>query len=184
MAKITIVEAMKMKKRLNKKLEDLREKIKENCVHYDNEKPVYGTTEQQQKAVEGWVQAHRDIVKKIEEVTISIQKTNLSTEVEISLGGNAVKKSIAQWILRRQTLATAEAACYATLQDRGLRDRETVMSDGKTKQTIHLVRYYNPVERDRMVDMHKHEPSFIDAKLEVINATTQLVDDIDIPQDF
>ena len=180
---MTIVEGLKAKKRLAKKAEDLRKKISEYSAHLDNEKPVYGTVDQQRAQVQSWVQAHHDIVKQIEDLSIAIQKTNLDTQVEISLGGNPVKKSIAQWILRRTALAQHEEACYKSLQDRNLRDQTIMASDGKTKQTISVVRYYNPVDRDRMVDVFRHEPSMIDAKLEVINATTQLVGDIDLKED-
>jgi len=184
MATLTIVEALKLKKRLNKKLEDLREKIGEYCAHYDNEKPVYGSEEKQKATVDGWVQAHHDIVKKIEDVSIAIQKTNLVTEVEIHLGGIPVKKTISQWIIRRQALAQQEAACYSVLTDRKLRDKEIMASDGKTKQTIRVVRYYDPTEKDLKLDTYKNEPSMIDSKLEVVNATTQLVEDVNIPLDL
>jgi len=178
---MTIVEALKTKKRLNKKLEDLRRKISDYSAHLDSEKPVYGAD--QKARVEGWVQAHRDLVSKIEELSIAIQKTNLATQVEITLGGKPVKKSISQWILRRTSLAAHEQACFAALHDRNLRDQTVVASDGKTKQTISVVRYFDPVERDRMVDVYRHEPSMIDQKLEVVNATTQLVDDVQVTEE-
>ena len=177
---MTIVEALKTKKRLNKKLEDLRKKISQYSAHLDNEKPVYGSVDDQRARVQGWVQSHRDLVKKIEDLSISIQKTNLNTQVEISLGGKQVTKSIAQWILRRTQLAASEEACFNALHDRNLRDTVVTASDGKTKQQVSVVRYFDPVERDRMVDTFRHEPSMIDQKLEVVNATTQLVEAVEV----
>jgi len=179
---ITIVEALKMKKRLHKRLEDYRSKIKYHCAHMDNEKPVYGSQEDQRKRVQGWVQSHHDTVKNIEDLSIAIQKTNLSTEVEILLGGKPVKKTIAQWILRRQTLASEEETCYKSLTDRGLRDTIQTGPDGKTKIDYKVVRYYDAVDRDEKRDTFRHEPSMIDAKLEVVNATTNLVDEINVPE--
>jgi hypothetical protein len=175
---MTIVEALKTKKRLNKKLEDIRKKISEYSAHLDNEKPVYGDA--QKARVQGWVQSHRDMVKKIEDLSIAIQKTNLQTEVEINLGGTPIKKSIAQWILRRTQLAAHEEAAFKALHDRNLRDTVVTASDGKTKQTVSVIRYFDPVERDRMVDTFRHEPSMIDQKLEVVNATTQLVENVEV----
>lgn len=178
---MTIVEALKTKKRLNVKLEDIRRKISDYSAHLDSEKPVYGAD--QRARVQGWVQAHHDLVSKIEELSIAIQKTNLATEVEITLGGKPVKKSISQWILRRTGLAAHEAACHAALQDRNLKDQTVLASDGKTRQTVAVIRYYDPVERDRMVDVYRHEPSMIDQKLEVVNATTQLVDVVEVKEE-
>ncbi len=177
---MTIVEGLKVKKRLNKKLEDLRKKISDYSAHLDTEKPVYG--DKQKERVQGWIQSHRDIVKKIEELSIAIQKTNLATEVEIQLGGKPVKKTIAQWILRRTQLAAHEEAAFKALHDRNLKDTVMLASDGKTRLAVNVVRYYDPVERDRMVDTFRHEPSIIDEKLEVVNATTQLVDDVKVDE--
>ena len=178
---MTIVEALKTKKRLNKKLEDLRKKISDYSAHLDSEKPVYGAD--QKARVQGWVQAHGDLVTKIEELSIAIQKTNLATQVEIQLGGKPVKKSISQWILRRTSLAAHEQACHAALHDRNLRDTYVTAADGKTKLPVQVVRYFDPVERDRMVDVFRHEPSMIDQKLEVVNATTQLVDNVEVKEE-
>ncbi len=180
--KITIVEALKMKKRLTRKLEDLRGKIRDNCAQMDNEKPVYGSIEDQRKIVQGWIQSHRDLVKKLEELSILIQKTNLATFVEISLGGKAVKKTIAQWILRRLQFASQDEALYKVLTDRRLQDATGFAPDGKTKVDYKVVRYFDPVERDKFVDIYRHEPSMIDSKLEVVNATTNLVEDIELPE--
>lgn len=139
---------------------------------------MYGVD--QRERVQGWIQSHRDLVKKIEDISIAVQKTNLQTEVEINLGGKPVKKSIAQWILRRTQLASAEEAAFRALHDRGLKDTVALSSDGKTKLPISVVRYYDPVERDLMVDTFRHEPSMIDQKLEVVNATTQLVETVEV----
>jgi hypothetical protein len=34
-----------------------------------------------------------------------------------------------------------------------------------------------------MVDVYRHEPSMIDQKLEVVNATTQLVDAVEVKEE-
>ena len=177
---ITIIEGMKLKKRLHKKADDLRDKIRRYSSHMSNENPVY--TDQGAR-VKGWLQAHRDIVKKIAELSLNIQKTNLQTEVELQIGGTPVKKSIAEWILRRRELANMEQAAHAALSDGRLRDETILASDGHTKIELKVQRYFDPVERDTFVDTFKHEPSRIDAKLEVVNATTTLVEPFEFDED-
>lgn len=40
-----------------------------------------------------------------------------------------------------------------------------------------LVRYFDPVERDNRVSMYREEPGLIDSTLEVVNATTDLLEE-------
>ena len=169
-----LIEAMKLKKELQKKAEDLRKKIAESCVHLSIESPLYG--EKQGEHVKGWLQGHQDLVKELRNLAISIQRTNLQTKVKMQIGGEEVELSIAEWIMRRRELANMEKAAWESLTDRGLRDQMMVGSDGKSQQPVKVIRYYDPVVRDRMVDTFKHEPSRIDSKLEVINASTDLIE--------
>ena len=37
---------------------------------------------------------------------------------------------------------------------------------------VKIVRYFDPVERDRMIALYRSEPSLIDGTLEIVNATT------------
>lgn len=169
-----LIEAMKLKKELQVKAEDLRQKIGQYCAHLSIESPVYGNN--QSEMVRGWIQGHQDIIKQIRKVAIAIQKTNLATRVTLSVGGDDIELSIAEWILRRRELAGMEAAAWGALSDGKLKPGQIMASDGKTPQSVTVVRYYDPVMRDRMVDAFKHEPSHIDAKLEVVNAVTDLIE--------
>lgn len=168
-----IIEGMKLRKELQEKAEDLREKIQQYCVHMDVETPTYGG--EQKTVVEGWIQAHQDIVKKMRELSIALQRTNLATRVKMQLGGKDVELSIAEWILRRRELAQMEQAAWAALGDRNLKDGVMNTSAG-TQQPVKVVRYYDPRKRDEMVDLFKHEPGMIDRTLEVVNATTDLLE--------
>lgn len=169
-----LIEAMKQKKELQKKAEDLREKIAQYSSHSSIESPVYGTD--QGTIVKGWVQSHQDIVKKMRELAIAIQKTNLSTKVPMTIAGETVELSIAEWILRRRELAGMEAAAWKAMNDSRVKIGTILASDGKTPQQITVIRYYDPVQRDKMVDAFTHEPNQIDARLEVVNATTELIE--------
>lgn len=167
-----IIQAMKQVKDLNRKADDLVAKIKVHCADLDFETPMY---ENQSEVVAGWLQAHGDIVKEIERLRLAIQLTNLQTPVTIELGGKQITKSIAAWIHRRRDLAKMQEAAFKVLTDRGLKEGTVTNSQGATIE-VHIRRYFNPGNRDSMIELYRSEPSIIDATLEVTNAVTDLIE--------
>ena len=93
----------------------------------------------------------------------------------MDLGGKNVKLTLAEWVLRRRELAGMERAAWESLTDNGLRDQRMKLSNGEGHKDVKVVRYFDPQERDRQVELFKHEPGMIDRNLEVVNATTDLV---------
>jgi len=178
---MTIVEAMKLRKRLAVKSSDLRKKIAEHCAIMDVTTPLYPD---QKVVVSGWLQAHRDIVKLMEQLSVSIQRTNLSTDVTIVLGGKEITKTVAAWVVRRRELAPMDLSAWQLLTDRGLKEQPYTTPDNKTEiKVAKILRFFDPKERDEMVDLFSNEPSRIDAKLETVNATIQLVENVIIDED-
>lgn len=173
---MTIVEGMKTAKDLLRKAEDLRKKIKDNCAHLSHETPPYG--DRQQAVVDGWLQAHRDIAKEVLDLKRRISATNLANTVTIEIGGEPVTHTITEWVARRTQLAGLEEQAWSALTDRGLREGN-VQVQGAAAQVqplkIEIKRYFDPLQRDKMVEEYRSEPSIIDRTLEVVNATTQLV---------
>ena len=168
-----LIQAMKKCKDLAIKAEDLRDKIGTYCCDLTIETPTYAD---QRKTVDGWLQAHSDILKEILSLRVAIQRTNLATNVEIELDGRHVKKSIAEWIHRRRDLAKLEQSAWAKLGDRGLKEQNVrTTADGPTTE-IRVRRYFDPETRDNSVEKYRTEPSVIDATLEVVNATTDLIE--------
>jgi hypothetical protein len=166
-----IIEAMKKIKDLQIKADDLRGKVKANSALLNYETPLYQDTKEQ---VRQWIQAHSDILKEVLSLRVSIQKTNIQTDVTMELGGKSVTKTIAEWIHRRRDLAGLDMAMYRQLTDRGLKEGQIQESTGGV-QSVKIVRFYDPEERDRGIELYRTEPSIIDSTLEVINATTDLV---------
>lgn len=166
-----IIEALKKVKELQKKADDLREKIGTYCAHMNYETPTY---KDQKTQVAEWLQSHADIIQEIEKIRLSIQKTNLATMVKIEIGGKEVEKCIAAWIHRRKDLAMANLQSWRALTDKGLREGVIQTSSGD-KQETKIVRCYDPKIRDEKVDMYTSEPMQIDARLEVVNAITEII---------
>lgn len=170
-----LIEAMKLIKQLQVKAEDLRNKVKQHCSDLDFETPLYPD---QKRQVREWIQAHSDVLKLILKLRVAIQRTNCSTLVKIDIGGKRVEKTIAEWIHRRRDLANSELLMWQGLGDRNLKEGtmpSTVQGGAPTQ--IRIRRYFDPIERDSNIDIFRSEPTVIDSALEVVNATTDVIEE-------
>lgn len=168
-----IIQAMKKLKDLATKSQDLRGKISQHSADLTMETPVY---QDQRRQVTEWLQAHSDILKEILRLRIAIQRTNLATEVAIEIGGKTVTKCIAEWVHRRRDLAKMEMESWQKLTDRGLKEQNVQTTPGGPVTEIRIRRHYDVQERDRSIELYRSEPSIIDGTLEVVNATTDLIE--------
>jgi hypothetical protein len=173
-----IIAGMKQIKELNRKADDLKLKVRDNCANYEHENPQYGAN--QREMIKGWLQAHSDIMKEIARLKVAIAKTNLATEVIIELDGVKVTTTLHEWIVRRGQgksipgLANQEYAMWSMLTDRSLKEEKMMTSTGVIEKKI--VRHFDPAERDRMRELYRSEPTIIDSTLETVNATTDLIE--------
>lgn len=169
-----LIEGMKQLKDLAIKAEDLREKVKKFCADLSIETPTYPD---QRATVAGWIQAHSGLVKRMGELRTAIQRTNLATMVTIEIDGKQVTKPIAAWIHRRKDLAEMERAMWSALTDRNLKEQNLQTTQGGAVTEVRIRRYYDPAERDAMRELFRSEPPKIDGVLEVVNATTDLIEE-------
>jgi len=167
-----IIEGMKEIKRLEEKVADLITRINKYCADWDFENPTYPD---QKKEVGSWVQSVHDTLKEAARLRLYIQKTNLATEVAVELGGQSVKKSIAEWIIRRRLYCNKEQSAWTALSDKGLAIGNFKSPTGDQKE-FKIRLYYDPIERDKNIELYRGEPGIIDRTLEVVNATTDLLE--------
>lgn len=168
-----IIEAMKRIKLNREKLSDLHKKINSNAAHMNFETPLYGDRQRQQVAE--WLQSTFDINQEIVRLSVAISRTNLATQVTIEIGGKLLTKSITEWVLRRREGAALDLAAWQQLTDRGLKEA-TAGSSTSIPVELKIVRYFDPVERDRKLTEFREEPHLIDSALEIVNATTDLIE--------
>lgn len=171
-----IIEALKQSKDLMRKAQDIRNKLKEYCADLDMQTPEYGTEAQQREQINKWLQMHSDILKEIENLRLSIQRTNLQKEVSVEVkDGQTVTKSIAAWIHRRKDLAALEAESWKGLTNKRLTPQNYKLTAKDEDMKIANVRkYYDQKIRDEKVEQFTSESSRIDAALEIANAVTDL----------
>jgi len=131
----------------------------------------------QKRQVSAWLQGSEDIVKEISNITYRIHKTNINTEVTIVLGANTVTKSIAEWLYRVNKLASEEKATWEALNVRDIGAQNNFRLTGSTQEfKVKRRLYFEPALRDKKIEAYSSEISEIHAKLEIVNATTDLAD--------
>lgn len=167
-----IIEALKKIKVLLEKADDIKRKIRDHCAISNIESQVY---DDQRQKVRDWLQSHSDILKEVLRLRIAIQRTNLETQVDVDLNGVTVTKSIAEWIHRRRDLAGNELSVWSQLTDRNIREGKAKGPTGDDID-VKVIRFYDPEKRDQKRDLFMSEPKLVDARLEVANAVTDLIE--------
>jgi hypothetical protein len=167
-----LIEALKKVKDLQKKADDLKEKICKHCADLDVETPVYSD---QKNQVESWMQSHHDTVKEIGRLNYCILKTNVNTRISIELGGKLIEKSLSEWMLRKNKLCQMEESLWKSIGDKNLREGSMPQTNGMAIQ-VKIRRYYDPKMRDEKLSLLMSEPSTIDGKIEIANCITDLME--------
>ena len=174
-----LIEAMKGKKHLVRKMEDLRKKIQLHCADLDCMQPTYGSAEEQTKKISEWLQMHHDLALELTTLNKNIQKTNLATNVTIKIDDKPITRSILEWVIRRQGIIDLEVSAYNVLSDRGYSDKSILSYGSVDREKVKNARvrfYFNAADRDKQLEILKSEKESIDNSLEVVNATTTLIE--------
>lgn len=166
-----IIEALKEIKAIYKKIDDLKLKVASHSADLDIETPVYPD---QKRQISEWMQAIGDLVKSAGNLSYRLQKTNILTVVTIEIGSKSITKSISEWILRRKKLVDIEKSAWACLTDRNLKPQKLNQTNG-AQTDVKVRRHYDAIEKDARMTILESEPHLIDGKLEIINATTDLI---------
>lgn len=167
-----IIEALKKIKLNEKKIADYTTRIKQHSAILSTETSPYADTK---KEVDGWLQAVADLVKENETLMRRVHTTNTSTQVNVEVGGKQVTKSIDEWLYRRNKGIEFERLSVAALTDRNLKEQAVPDKEGKM-QIITINRHYDASLRDKRLGQLMDEPSQIDMALEIVNATTDLLE--------
>lgn len=174
---MTIIEGLKKIKLLKKKHASQVERIKNGCAELDYEDKdfTYGKREEQEAMIAGFVKSANDIIAEIENISLRISKTNIETDVTIELNGRSITKSISAWIMRRRELSKMACQPYYVMDNRGLQPKGYRVDGCEDMKVANVALFYNQKERDDLIIEMEGEPLEIDGKLEVVNATTQLL---------
>ena len=176
-----LIEGLKSQKTIVKKIEDLQSKISKHSAYSSLERPVYrddkdpDNPKTQTEQIKSWKQAILDLTKLLANTRLCIQYTNMITLVTIDAEGVNITKPIAEWIHWRRDLSEIMYRTVSVMTDKNLKEGFVTNSQGE-KSEVKIVRCYNPAERDSEMDSYRNLKFIIDSTLEVVNATTDMVE--------
>ena len=166
-----IIEGMKRLRVIEKRMESQRNAVTEYASKLSTEMPRFQTKEDQAKEVASLIQSNNDLCAEYLRIKRSIEYTNLKVTVELQ--GKAY--SISDLLVVKRKLADRMVATYRALNDTVARDRlrNAPKFDGETPKVEVL---YD--ERTKLDNIRKWQDlaDMIDSRLEVINATTDLIE--------
>ena len=173
--KMALIEGMKKLKVLEKKIDQNTTRIQLYASAPSNEKPTFGDASAQTKEVEGLIQSNTDLVAEYLHLKRRVDMTNLTTSVSI---GKRQYQLIDLLILRRG-LAKHMMATFSALNtsyaDQRLAQmgRNIALQPGEKAPSV--LRFYDETKKFEQMQDWQNLQDEIEQRLEVINATTDLV---------
>jgi len=165
-----IIEAMKKLRRLEKRMQSNTEDISRYSSMVSTERPYFESEDEQRRQVAGLVQSNLDLMKEYLILKRGIEYTNLMTNV--TMGDHCW--SISEMLVIKRKLSNMMLSTYRALNDTAGTQRLRHAAGGGEKQP-HVVRLYHENVRNEGMRMWSDLYHEIDSRLEVVNATTELL---------
>ena len=166
-----IIEGMKRLRVIEKRMESQERAITEYSSKLSTEMPRFRTKEDQAKEVASLIQSNNDLCAEYLKTKRSIEYTNLKVTVELQ----GKSYCISDLLVIKRKLSKMMVATYRSLNDcmAQSRLRNAPKFDGETPKVEVL---YD--EREKLENIRKWQDleDAIDSRLEVVNATTDLVE--------
>jgi len=166
--KMTLTEGMRELKLIQQKMADNTRRITRYASSPKDRKPIMGDETTQKKEVQSLIQSNMDLAKDAVELKRRIDKTNLEVEVEIE----GIKAPIHDHLYMFRHVVDNKRATFAACND----SFGQSSSMGRKGADPDIDRFYDEKQVNdqlRKIDEYK---SRVISRLEVINATTELVD--------
>lgn len=168
-----IIEAMKRLKVILKRMQDNSQQVAVYSSILNTEKPAFGSEEEQKKKVFGLVQANTDLMEEYLKLKQNIERTNLVVEVVIG----KETRTISELLVIKRVLAQLMINTYNAMSIAAA-DQRAKQGYGRTAEGAmpSAVRMYSEEVRNNGIAKWQELYSAIDARLEVVNATTDLLE--------
>ena len=166
-----IIEGMKKIKLNEKKITDNISRIQQYASKLSSEMAYFKTDEEQKKQIKSLIQANIDLVTEIMKLKRQINITNLLTRVEI----DKFIGSIDEALMMKRKYCQLLISTFNALTDgaASTRLRSAPSFDGKLPQVLRL---YDEATKNECIRRYQDLLYTIDSRLEVINATTELIE--------
>jgi len=167
-----VVEGMKKLKIIEKKMRSNCQNITRYASMVDIERPLFETEKKQVEEVKSLVQSNVDLMKEALGLKKKIEQTNLETTVQIE----GESYTISDLLFIHHRMGELMLSTFYSMNDtegqKRLRNSPSI--EGRTPQ---VVRMYKEETRNEGLKKWQNLLDNITMRLEVINATTNLVED-------
>lgn len=171
-----IIEALKELPLLEKRINSNIEKISQYAAGVDTTSDgtsgfVFNSSDEQRKQVASLIQSNEDLIKQRASLRRNLYNTNIQVMVEI----NGEKKSIAEWIEYREKGFYMLESTYRALNDmRATNELRQTKVDPSVGARV--VRFYTETDKNDMVNKMEAIRDQLTSQLEIVNATTDLIE--------
>lgn len=166
-----IIEALKKLRVIEKRIQSTTEEVNQYASALTTERLPYGTEEDQKREVKSRLQSTKDLFQEYLELKSRIEKTNLEVQVEV----DGRTYSLSQLLVIKRKMAKQMMGVYSALNtdqaDRRLRHAAALAG-----QSPQVVRLFDESEKNDNLRKWMELYDNIDSRLEVINATTDLIE--------
>ena len=166
-----IIEALKELKLIKKKMNGLMAEIERYSSRLSTEVPYFSSDEDQVKEVNSRIQSGEDLMKRFLNLHERIIQTNLTVKLEF--GGKMY--SIQELLDLRREIGSLMRGVYSSMNDRHAEQRRQQFR-GQSESNMHIVRLYDEKTKNEKLRDWDDFLASIDARLEIVNATTDLVE--------
>ncbi|MHA1815033.1 MAG: hypothetical protein ACTSX1_03425 [Candidatus Heimdallarchaeaceae archaeon] len=172
--KMMIIEGLKTLGIIKKKMERNTEAIQKYASQVSTERPYYETEDRQTKAVKALTQSNEDLRARYLDLKDQVNYTNLM--VRVSIEGQMY--SLSSLLIIEREIAKMMFSTYEALNDNSGRSRlrSTTFSSASGEKQPHVIRFFKEQDRIDGKDKWHNLLEHIKTRLEVINATTELID--------
>ncbi|MBD3406146.1 MAG: hypothetical protein GF411_08480 [Candidatus Lokiarchaeota archaeon] len=166
-----IIEGLKKLKVLEKRINKNCEDITKYASVLSTEKPAFETEAKQKEEVKKLVQSSEDLANEYLKLKGQIEKTNL--QVSATIKGRT--HSLSEFLVIKRKLARIMQRVYTALDTSAAENRSHTMRFAPD-QKVNIIQLYDEAERNDKLREWQELYEEIDSRLEVINATEDLIE--------
>jgi hypothetical protein len=170
---MTLDETMKRMKVIEKRMVQNSEEIQKYSGGYSHIKPAFGSEEAQKDEVKRRIQSNVDLMNEYLKLKKILNLTNLVVKVNF----NGVSYSLDDLLTMKRKLLALMSRTYSSMDVSNLQRLVHSMKDSESR-TPHVVQYFDEKFKNEKLREVQDLIDNIDSRLETINATTPVVDDL------
>jgi len=170
-APVKLIEGMKHLRVLEKRMGQQNQRINEYAALVSTEKPHFNNETAQKKEVQQLIQSNMDLVEEYLRTKRAVERTNLATVVAMG----KKKYTISDLLVLKRNLEPLVTKTFEALNDRMAQVKMTQMQRVSGDQVITINRMYDEAEKWKQLRYWQELFHEIDSRLEVVNATTDLI---------